>query len=182
MTPASLEQVEATLHWPLVVKPSKQGSTVGLSVVKKPGDYQAAIDLAGQFDDEIMIEAYVPGRELTVGILDGQALPIGEIIPRHEIFDYECKYTPGMSQEIFPASLPGPVAHECATLAVLAHQSLKLGGYSRVDFRLDPSGQLYCLEANTLPGMTATSLLPQAAKAAGIDFPDLCDRICRTAL
>lgn len=182
MAPASLKQVEAQIGWPAVVKPSKQGSTVGLTVVKQPSEYQAALDLAIQYDDEVMIEAFVPGRELTVGILDGQALPVGEIIPRHEIFDYECKYTPGMSEEIFPANLPGPVAQECANLAVRAHQALKLGGYSRVDFRLDPAGQLFCLEANTLPGMTATSLLPQAARAAGIEFPDLCDRICRAAL
>jgi D-alanine-D-alanine ligase len=182
MTPATASQVEGQLGWPAVVKPSKQGSTVGLTVVKQASDYQAALDLAIQYDDEVMIEAFVPGRELTVGILEGEALPVGEIIPRHEIFDYECKYTPGMSEEIFPADLPAAVAQECATLAVRAHQALKLGGYSRVDFRLDPKGGLYCLEANTLPGMTATSLFPQAARAAGIDFPSLCDRICRTAL
>ncbi|MEO8294239.1 MAG: D-alanine--D-alanine ligase [Gemmatimonadota bacterium] len=182
MAPAGVEEVERNLHWPAVVKPSKQGSTVGLTVVKEAAQYPAALELAAQYDDEVMIEAFVPGRELTVGILDDQALPVGEIIPRHEIFDYECKYTPGMSQEIFPADLPARLAQECATLAVRAHQSLKLGGYSRVDFRLTPSGEFFCLEANTLPGMTATSLLPQAARAAGIDFPELCDRICRTAL
>ena len=182
MTPATASRVERELGWPAVVKPSKQGSTVGLTVVKQARDYQAALDLAIQYDDEVMIEAFVPGRELTVGILEGEALPVGEIIPRHEIFEYECKSTPGMSEEIFPADLPVAVAQECATLAVRAHQALKLGGYSRVDFRLDPKGGLYCLEANTLPGMTATSLFPQAARAAGIDFPSLCDRICRTAL
>jgi D-alanine-D-alanine ligase len=128
-----------------------------------------------------MVERFVPGRELTVGILEGRALVPGEIIPRHEIFDYECKYTPGMSDEIFPAELPAAVAAECERLALLAHHALKLGGYSRVDFRLTPSGEIFCLEVNTLPGMTATSLLPQAARAAGIDFPELCDRICRIA-
>lgn len=182
MTPTSVEEVGDVIGWPAVVKPSKQGSTVGLTVVKASADYAAAVELAARYDDEVMVEAFIPGRELTVGILDGEALPAGEIIPRHEIFDYECKYTPGMSEEIFPASLPVEVANECASLAVRAHQSLKLGGYSRVDFRLDPKGELYCLEANTLPGMTATSLLPQAARAAGISFENLCDRICRSAL
>ena len=182
MAPASTEEVGDVIGWPAVVKPSKQGSTVGLTVVKASPDYPAAVELAARYDDEVMVEAFVPGRELTVGILDGEALPTGEIIPRHEIFDYECKYTPGMSEEIFPASLSAEVAKECANLAVRAHQSLKLGGYSRVDFRLDPKGKLYCLEANTLPGMTATSLLPQAAKAVGISFENLCDRICRSAM
>ncbi len=182
MAPADAGTVEKALGWPVVVKPSRQGSTVGLSVVKHGRDYRSAIELAAKYDTEVMIEAFVPGRELTVGVLDGEALPVGEIIPRHEIFDYECKYTPGMSEEIFPASLPDPVAAECARLAVVAHHSLKLGGYSRVDFRLDPAGGLYCLEANTLPGMTSTSLLPQAARAAGISFEDLCDRICRSAI
>ena len=181
MAPADVDRVERTLGWPAVVKPSKQGSTVGLSVVKRPEDYAAALALAAQYDDEVMIEAFVPGRELTVGVLEGRALPVGEIIPAHEIFDYECKYTPGMSREIFPADLPEAVSAESGRLALLAHEALKLGGYSRVDFRLTPEGRLFCLEVNTLPGMTATSLLPQAARAVGIEFPELCDRICRTA-
>jgi D-alanine-D-alanine ligase len=150
-------------------------------VVKQPDDYEAAVTLARRYDDEVMIERFVPGRELTVGVLQGRALATGEIIPRHEIFDYECKYTPGMSQEIFPADLPSALTGECGRLALLAHEALKLGGYSRVDFRLTPAAELFCLEVNTLPGMTATSLLPQAARAAGIEFPDLCERICRTA-
>ena len=139
------------------------------------------MELAFQYDDEVMVERFVPGRELTVGVLEGKALAVGEIVPRHEIFDYECKYTPGMSEEIFPADLPAEVARECQRLALLAHEALKLGGYSRVDFLLTPEGEAFCLEVNTLPGMTATSLLPQAARAVGIGFPDLCERICRTA-
>jgi D-alanine-D-alanine ligase len=181
MAPAARAQVERDFGWPLVVKPSKQGSTVGLTVVKSSKEYEPALALARQYDDEVMIERFVPGRELTVGILEGRALAVGEIIPRHEIFDYECKYTPGMSQEIFPAKLPAAVAAECQRLSLLAHEALKLGGYSRVDFRLTPAGELFCLEVNTLPGMTATSLLPQAAGAEGIEFPELCDRICRVA-
>jgi D-alanine-D-alanine ligase len=181
MAPAAQREVERDFGWPVVVKPSKQGSTVGLSVVKGPREYEPAVSLARQYDDEVMIERFVPGRELTVGVLEGKALAVGEIIPRHEIFDYECKYTPGMSQEIFPADLPRPVAAECARLSLLAHEALKLGGYSRVDFRLTPAEELFCLEVNTLPGMTATSLLPQAARAVGIEFPELCERICRVA-
>jgi D-alanine-D-alanine ligase len=181
MAPLPVGKAESSFGWPLVVKPSKQGSTVGLTVVKDPSGYQSAVDLAWRYDDEVMIERFVPGRELTVGVLEGRALAVGEIIPRHEIFDYECKYTPGMSEEIFPADLPEAVARECQRLALLAHDALKLGGYSRVDFRLTPAGEALCLEVNTLPGMTATSLLPQSARAVGIEFPDLCERICRTA-
>lgn len=185
MTPLTAEEAGRRLGWPVVVKPSKQGSTVGLTVVKEPAGFGAAVELAARYDDEVMVEAFVPGRELTVGVLDGRALAVGEIIPRHEIFDYECKYTPGMSEEIFPADLTADVAAECGRLGLAAHRALKLGGYSRIDFRLTPGGELVCLEANTLPGMTATSLLPQSAAAAGIGFPELCERIClasRTAV
>jgi D-alanine-D-alanine ligase len=181
MAPAAQSQVERQFGWPVVVKPSKQGSTVGLTVVKTARDYDPAVALARQYDDEVMIEQFIPGRELTVGVLAGRTLPVGEIIPRHEIFDYECKYTPGMSQEIFPAELPADVAEECGRLSLLAHEALKLGGYSRVDFRLTQRRELFCLEVNTLPGMTATSLLPQAARASGMDFPELCEQICRVA-
>src|SRR5918997_901177 len=181
MAPASRTDVERNFGWPVVVKPSKQGSTVGLTVVKAAREYDAAVQLAREFDDEVMIEAFVPGRELTVGVLEGRALAVGEIIPRHEIFDYECKYTPGMSQEIFPADLPAAVSSECGRLGLLAHEALKLGGYSRVDFRLTPAGELFCLEVNPLPGIKATGLLPQSAKAVGIEFPELCERICRVA-
>ena len=181
MTPISAADAGNCLGWPVVVKPSKQGSTVGLSVVKQQEEFDAAVALARRYDDEVMVERFVPGRELTVGVLEGKALAVGEIIPRHEIFDYECKYTPGMSQEIFPADLPAAVAAECGRLGLLAHHALKLGGYSRVDFRLTPRGEILCLEVNTLPGMTATSLLPQSARAVGMEFPELCDRICRIA-
>lgn len=181
MAPISVTEVQRRFGWPVVVKPSKQGSTVGLSVVRKAAELEPAVALAARYDDEVMIEAFIPGRELTVGVLDDQALAVGEIIPKHEIFDYECKYTPGMSEEIFPADLSPALTADCQRLALDAHRALKLGGYSRVDFRLTPEGSLVCLEVNTLPGMTATSLLPQSARAVGIDFPELCDRICRSA-
>jgi len=178
MAPATAEEAERRLGWPLVVKPSREGSSVGLTIVKDLMAYDSAIELARRYDDEVMLEAFVPGRELTVGILNGRALAVGEIIPRHETFDYECKYTPGMSEEIFPADISPAIAAECGRLGLAVHLALKLGGYSRVDFRLTPEGELVCLEANTLPGMTATSLLPQSAAAVGIPFPELCERIC----
>jgi D-alanine-D-alanine ligase len=130
-----------------------------------------------------MLEQFIAGREFTVGVLAGNALAVGEIIPQHgEIFDYESKYQVGGAREIFPADLANASTATIRDLAVRAHTSLKLQDYSRVDFRMDAAGMFWCLEANTLPGMTATSLLPQSAGACGIDFPDLCDRICRLAL
>ncbi len=181
MAPVSPEDVTTALGWPVIVKPSRGGSTVGLSLVQNAKGLDQALHLAGRYDDDVMVEQFIPGRELTVGILGDVPLPVGEIIPKHELFDYECKYTPGMSQEIFPADLEPSLARQLQELALTAHRALKLGGYSRVDFRLSPEGDIFCLEANTLPGMTRTSLLPQAARAAGIEFPELCERLCRLA-
>jgi len=174
---ATAEEQMGRLTLPVVVKPSKQGSTVGLSVVKKREDLGAAIAEAYKYDDEVMIEQFVPGREFTVGILGDEALPVGEIIPKHEIYDYECKYTVGMAEEVFPAQIPSDRAREVQELARKAFQALKLRGYARIDFRMTEEGGFFCLEANTLPGMTQTSLIPQGAAAAGISFPELCERI-----
>jgi D-alanine-D-alanine ligase len=182
MAPATIEDVRAGVGFPAVVKPSKQGSTVGLSVVKNPAELPAAIEEAFRFDDEVMIEQFIAGRELTVGILGDQALPVGEIIPKHEIYDYECKYTAGMAVEVFPADLTSAETKTVQELARKAFRALKLRGYARIDFRMSADGTFYCLEANTLPGMTQTSLIPQAAAAAGISFPELCDRIVHLAL
>ena len=182
MAPVLEYDVSETIGWPAVVKPNKQGSTVGLTIVRQAADLAAAVKLANRFDNEVMVERFIPGRELTVGILDGQALPVGEILVNGEIFDYAAKYQKGGAREIFPADLEESAAKQLQELALRAHDALKLGVYSRIDFRLDPDGYFWCLEANSLPGMTATSLLPQAAKAAGIDFPKLCERICRAAL
>ncbi len=179
--PASRQQIEA-LGFPLVVKPSKVGSTVGLSVVESPGQIEPAVATALQYDDEVILERFIPGRELTCGVLDDRPLAVGEIVPRHRIFDYECKYTPGMSQEIFPADLPEALADRVRAHALAAHRALKLRDYSRVDFKLSPEGTPFCLEVNTLPGLTATSLLPQSAAAAGIAFDELCERLCQLAL
>lgn len=172
----------ATFGWPLIVKPSKQGSTVGLSLVRAPRDLEAAYDLALSYDDEVMVEQFVAGRELTVAVLGDRALPVGEIIPRHEIFDYECKYVPGMADEVFPAAIGETTAAQVQQTALVAHRALKLGGYSRIDFRMSPEGDIFFLEANTLPGMTGTSLVPQAARAAGMPFAQLCEEICLLAL
>ena len=169
------------LGLPLVVKPSKQGSTVGLSVIRDFGDLDAAVAEAFKYDDEVMVECFVAGRELTVGILGGDALPVIEIKPKHEIYDYECKYTKGMAEEGV-ADLPEESVGRIQEQAALAFDALKLRGYARVDFRMDELGNFYCLEANTLPGMTELSLIPQAAAAAGILFPELCERIVMQAL
>ena len=128
------------------------------------------------------MERFIAGREFTVGVLDGAALPVGEIIVPGEVFDYESRYQAGGARETFPAEIPPVESAMLQDYARRVHQVLKLGAYSRADFRRDTAGGFWCLEANSLPGMTATSLLPQAAKAAGIEFPELLDRICRGAL
>ena len=188
MAPATVEDVEKALGFPVVVKPSKQGSTVGLTVVKARDKLQGAIEEAWCYDDEVMIEKFIAGRELTVGILGSSALPVGEIKPVHEIYDYECKYTAGMATEEFPAKLSKDQTRRIQEQAETAFRSLKLRGYARIDFRLSVSddegedgGTFYCLEANTLPGMTELSLIPQGAAAMGMSFPELCEAIVRSA-
>jgi D-alanine-D-alanine ligase len=177
------DDIFSTLSLPLIVKPSKQGSTVGLTVVKERAQLMPAIEEAARYDDEIMVERFIPGRELTVGILGDVALPVGEIIPKHEIYDYECKYTAGMAREEFPAKLTAEQTAEVQRLAKLAFKVLKLGGCARIDFRLSSDdGKFYCLEANTLPGMTELSLIPQAAAASGISFGELCERVVQLAV
>jgi D-alanine-D-alanine ligase len=181
LAPVAPDDVTTALGWPVIVKPVRGGSTVGLSLAPGARALDDAVALARRYDTGVMVEQFIAGRELTVGVLGDVPLPVGEIIPRHELFDYECKYTPGMSEEIFPARLDTALARQLQELALAAHRALKLGGYSRVDFRLSPDRDIFCLEANTLPGMTRLSLLPQAARAAGIEFPELCERICRLA-
>jgi D-alanine-D-alanine ligase len=181
MAPATDEAIERTLGYPVVVKPSKQGSTVGLSVVRERAALQPAIASAYQYDDEVMIERFIPGRELTIGVLGDEALPVGEIFPKHEIYDYECKYTTGMASEEFPARVTPAQAAALQDQALRAFRALKLRGYARIDFRMDAAGALYCLEANTLPGLTELSLMPQAAAARGLSFVQLCERIVAIA-
>lgn len=181
MAPSTPEEIARQVGFPAVVKASKQGSTVGVSVVRRPEDVAAAIGDAYLWDDEVLIEAYVPGREFTVGILEDEPLAVGEIVFQGDIFDYASKYQQSGVEEIFPADLPEDQARRVQALALQAHRALKLVGHSRIDFRLDEAGTFWCIEANNLPGMTASSLLPQAAQAVGIGFSDLCDRICRRA-
>ncbi|MFC4243607.1 D-alanine--D-alanine ligase [Gryllotalpicola reticulitermitis] len=170
------------LGYPVVVKPTAQGSTVGLSIARDRESLFPAIAKARSFGP-VMVERFVRGRELTVGILDGQPLAVGEIvIPPDEAFSYEDKYQAGAVREQFPAEVPAAVAEAARSAAVAAHELLRLDGYSRSDFRLDDDGRLWIIETNSLPGMTATSLLPKSAAAFGIDYAELCDRICRLAL
>jgi D-alanine-D-alanine ligase len=183
MAPVDGALVRERLGYPLIVKPNGQGSTVGLTLVQTPDALAAAIELAGTFDSAVMLERYIPGRELTVGILDDQPLAVGEIIPATgPVFDYAAKYQPGGAREIFPADLTPQQTVRAQDLALRVHRALKLDTYSRVDFRMDADGGIWCLEVNTLPGLTAGSLLPRAAAAVGIGFPQLCERICRGAL
>ena len=181
MAPADPATVERTLGLPVIVKPSKQGSTVGLTLVKKREDLGPAIAEAFRHDDEVMIERFIAGREFTVTILGDHALPVGEIKPKHEIYDYECKYTKGMAEEEFPAQLPAAQTADVQRQALAAFRALKLRGCARIDFRMTEDGTFYCLEANTLPGMTELSLAPQGAAAAGISFSELCERIVQLA-
>lgn len=182
MTPVEESVVEQWLGFPLVVKPSKEGSTVGLTLVKERAALGPAMALAARYDPDVMLEQFVAGRELTVGVLGEEALPVGEIFPTHEIYDYECKYTSGMAREEFPAALTAAQTRRLQAEAVRAFRALKLRGYARIDFRMDASGEFFCLEANTLPGMTALSLIPQAAAACGMSFEALCERIVQLAV
>ena len=179
-TPATAgfgDAVVRALGLPVVVKPSKQGSSVALTVVREVAALDAAIAEAFVYDDEVLVEAFVAGRELTVGLLGpDEVLPVYEIRPKNEIYDYECKYTAGMAEEGV-AELAPEQAAEVQGQARRAYAALKLAGCARIDFRMDATGRFFCLEANTLPGMTALSLVPQAALASGLLFPDLCERI-----
>ena len=172
----------ARLGLPLIVKASRGGSSLRLRLAHDMRELVDAIGEADKADDAVVFEKYIRGREFTVGVVGDEALPVGEIIPSNEIFDYECKYQPGMATEVFPADLPSESAEVLQDLAMRTHRLLKLDDFSRVDFIQDERGGVWCLEANSLPGMTANSLLPKAAKAAGMSFPELCDRIARLAL
>ncbi|MDX9800974.1 MAG: D-alanine--D-alanine ligase [Spirochaetia bacterium] len=183
MAPVTAAEAVDKLGLPLVVKPNREGSTVGLSIVKSIADFDKAILTASQHDREILVEKYIPGRELTIGVVDDIPLGVGEIIPKmSEIFDYKCKYQKGGADEIFPADLTTEQTKYVMDTAVKAHKALKMDDYSRVDFRMAPDGSLWCLEVNALPGMTASSLLPQSAEVMNISFPDLCEKICLLAI
>lgn len=169
---------------PLVIKSNSQGSAVGVFIVKREGEIAAAIEKAFALDHQVLVEEYIAGSEITVAVLGDppQALPAIEIVPHNDFYDYEAKYKPGMSDHLIPPRLPEKTIKVAQELAVRAHLSLHCRDLSRVDFRVTPQGMPYVLEINTLPGMTSTSLVPDAAKAAGISFSELVERLVRMAL
>ncbi len=168
---------ELTLPLPLAVKPPCQGSSVGVTLVFEKEQLRLALEEALKYGDRALVEMFIKGHELTVSILDGVALPIVEIRPKQGFYDYKNKYTAGATEYICPAPLPEDTIKRVQSVALRAHQALGCGVYSRVDVMLAEDGQPYLLEINTVPGMTATSLLPKAAKAAGLTFPQLCAKI-----
>jgi D-alanine-D-alanine ligase len=175
--------LKGAVKFPCVVKPNACGSSVGVSVVRTEGEYAAALEYAEKYEGNIMVEKMIAGREFSVGILDGVALPVIEIIPKEGFYDYRNKYQKGLADEVCPADLPEAVAKEMQDIALRAHKTLRLGSYSRIDFILENNtNDIYFLEANTLPGMTPTSLLPQEAAAVGISYEKLCDKIVKMAV
>jgi D-alanine-D-alanine ligase len=168
-----------------VVKPASEGSAIGVTIAHDPAELPAAIEAALEHDDTVLIEQFVSGTEVTVGVLGNSelvALPTLEVVPEHEFYDYESKYTPGMSTHIIPARVDEGIREECTRIAVEAHELLGCRGMSRTDVIVTESGDVYLLEVNTIPGMTATSLFPEAAAAMGIEFPELCSRLIDLAL
>ncbi len=167
---------------PVIIKPNDSGSTVGLTLVRNDKDLIPALEKCLEVSKEILVEQYIRGREITAAVLSGAALPLVEIIPSGELYDYYCKYTKGGSKYVCPAEIPENVTAAIQELALKAYNSLGCSGLARVDLILDEGNRPYFLEVNTLPGMTELSLAPMAAAAAGIDFDELIDKICRDAL
>jgi D-alanine-D-alanine ligase len=175
-------KIKKQFSYPAAIKPNDQGSTVGLTICKSSEQLDTAIHNAFEYSDRILVEEYIPGRELTVAVLDNIALPALEIRPKHDIYDYECKYTSGMSEYIVPAAIPENVSKLLQEIAVKACKSLRCEVYARVDFRLSPDNRAYALEVNTLPGMTSLSLVPKMAKAVEISFEQLVEKIINLSL
>lgn len=168
--------LEARVGFPCVIKPSSCGSSVGISMVNEASELDAALAEAGRWQCKILAERRIIGRELTVGILNGKALPTVEICPKQGFYDYKNKYS-GETEEICPARIPSGVNARAVAFSLRGFEALHLRGYARFDFLLDHTEGLWCLEANTLPGMTPSSLFPRAAEAAGISYAELCERI-----
>jgi D-alanine-D-alanine ligase len=177
-----IKRVKKSTGFPVVVKPNDQGSSVGLDIAYDQKKVFEIARRAANYSNKLLFEKFIAGRELTVAILDEQALPVVEMRPHEGFYDYEHKYTAGMTDYLVPAPLKEIETRRLQELGLKAFKALNCEGYARVDFRMSPAGEFYCLEVNTLPGMTATSLVPKAAKAAGIEFPELLDRISRSAL
>lgn len=179
------EDLVRELGSPLVVKPSAEGSALGVHIVSSAAEVDAAIQEALQMDGEVLVEKYISGTELTVSVMgnaDPQALPVIEIVPKAEFYDFESKYAPGGSLHICPARLSEEDTERVQALAVRAHRALGCRGVSRTDIIMDEQGICWALETNTIPGMTSTSLFPDAGKAAGYDFPQLCTKLIELAL
>ncbi len=166
--------------YPCVIKPCSGGSSVGVSFADNYAELKEAVENASEYENSILVEKKITGRELTIGIIDGKALPPVEIIPKTGFYDYKNKYQSGMTEEICPAPLTDEENKKLAEAAVKAFKTLKLGSYARIDFIYDGK-DFWCLEANTLPGMTPLSLLPQEAKAMGIEYADLCEKLVELA-
>jgi D-alanine-D-alanine ligase len=177
-----ITKLDAFKNFPLIVKPNDQGSTIGLHVVKSTQELKSAVKEVLKYGTKIIIEAYISGREITVSILNEKPLPIVEIIPKHGLYDYECKYSDGMSRYEAPANMEDELTKKIQEISLKAHQILGCSSYSRVDLRLTENGKPFILEVNTLPGMTGTSLVPKAAKAAGMTFEELVEAILQSAL
>lgn len=168
----------AEVGFPCVVKPCSGGSSVGTSMVADKGEYASALELAFKYEDRVLVERFVKGRELTVGVMGGKAMPVIEIIPKTGWYDYKNKYQAGLTEELCPAPLNAAETDRVQRLAERVSSALMIDVYCRVDFLMDSeSGELYCLEANTLPGMTPTSLIPQMGKEQGLDFGEVCEKI-----
>ena len=167
----------AKMNYPVIVKPNGQGSTVGLRIAHNESELKPALEYAFNYDNSVLVEEYIQGRELTVMLIDGKAQPVCEIIPSHEFYDYECKYTAGMSKYICPAEIDDNISNYVKKISENLFDLLKCENYSRADFRMDDQNKFWFLEMNTLPGMTDTSLAPMSALAAGISFNELIDKI-----
>lgn len=168
--------------FPCVVKPCAGGSSVGTYIVSDPSEYETHVEMAFAYEDELIVEQYIKGRELTVGVMDGKAMPVIEIIPKTGFYDYKNKYQAGLTEEICPAPITAEETDHIQRLAEKVNRLLLIDAYCRVDFLMDEDGQMYCLEANTLPGMTPTSLIPQMAQAQGVNFGELCEKIIEVSL
>jgi D-alanine-D-alanine ligase len=170
------------MELPAVVKACNGGSSVGVVLVKKEEQYQEALDICFELDNQVLIEDYIEGREFSVGVIDRKALPIVEIIPKEGWYDYENKYKDGATQHVCPAHLNSELTEKMMRVAEDACNAIGCVPYARADVMMDKDGNMYCLEVNTLPGMTATSLIPDEARAVGIDYPTLCENIVKLSL
>lgn len=169
--------INLKFEMPIVIKPSAQGSSVGLTIVDKEGELKNALDKAFEFGEEIIVEEYIEGKEITVGILEDRPLPVIQIVPKRRFYDYVAKYTAGVTEYLVPAPISKIEFESAQEAGLLAHKSLGCRSFSRVDMILNKDGVPMILEVNTIPGLTQLSLLPKAAEMAGIKFPELCEKM-----